>query len=160
MAAEWRASTWGEEISLEYGKALRDHGSGHGRYRVFGSNGPIGWTSGTGCLLVRLGQRFPSPLFVSLALDNANTRAWIVQHAIGATMPNLNTTILSGVPIIEPSKPVLTAFNTIARPLEDRIVAGNVQISCLAALRDTLLPKLISGELRVEDAEKFIERAA
>lgn len=41
----WRASTWGDEISLEYGKALRAYEGSTGKYRVFGSNGPIGWTS-------------------------------------------------------------------------------------------------------------------
>lgn len=40
---EWSATTWGDIISLEYGKALRSHG-GNGRVRVYGSNGPIGWT--------------------------------------------------------------------------------------------------------------------
>jgi type I restriction enzyme S subunit len=60
MAGEWRTSTWGDEISLEYGKALRGHEAAHGRYRVFGSNGPIGWTdeylaSGPGVVLGRKG---------------------------------------------------------------------------------------------------------
>lgn len=60
MTPEWRASTWGEEISLEYGKALRGHDTARGRYRVFGSNGPIGWTSeplapGPGVILGRKG---------------------------------------------------------------------------------------------------------
>jgi type I restriction enzyme S subunit len=60
MAGEWRASTWGEEISLEYGKALRDYDKARGKYRVFGSNGPIGWTntllaSGPGIILGRKG---------------------------------------------------------------------------------------------------------
>jgi type I restriction enzyme S subunit len=60
MASEWRASTWGEEISLEYGKALRDYDKASGKYRVFGSNGPIGWTdkplaSGPGVILGRKG---------------------------------------------------------------------------------------------------------
>ncbi len=58
--SEWRASTWGEEISLEYGKALRDYDKASGKYRVFGSNGPIGWTdkplaSGPGVILGRKG---------------------------------------------------------------------------------------------------------
>ncbi len=57
---DWRASTWGEEISLEYGKALRDYDKVSGKYRVFGSNGPIGWTdrplaSGPGVILGRKG---------------------------------------------------------------------------------------------------------
>lgn len=60
MADKWRSSTWGEEISLEYGKALRGYDETHGQYRVFGSNGPIGWTSqplsdGPGVILGRKG---------------------------------------------------------------------------------------------------------
>jgi type I restriction enzyme S subunit len=60
MAGEWRASTWGDEISLEYGKALRGHEVAKGPYRVFGSNGPIGWTAeplaqGPGVILGRKG---------------------------------------------------------------------------------------------------------
>ncbi len=57
---EWRESTWGEEIALEYGKALREYDASKGRFRVFGSNGPIGWTdqalvSGPGVILGRKG---------------------------------------------------------------------------------------------------------
>jgi len=60
MLGECRASTWGEEISLEYGKALRDYDTARGKYRVFGSNGPIGWTDkplapGPGIILGRKG---------------------------------------------------------------------------------------------------------
>jgi type I restriction enzyme S subunit len=60
MAVEWRASTWGEEIVLEYGKALRDYDKATGKFRVFGSNGPIGWTEqslalGPGVILGRKG---------------------------------------------------------------------------------------------------------
>lgn len=60
MADEWRESVWGEEVSLEYGKALRGYSTEQGAYRVFGSNGPIGWTSeplapGPGVILGRKG---------------------------------------------------------------------------------------------------------
>jgi type I restriction enzyme S subunit len=59
-ASDWRISTWGEEISLEYGKALRDYSHDKGEYRVYGSNGPIGWTGeplapGPGVILGRKG---------------------------------------------------------------------------------------------------------
>jgi type I restriction enzyme S subunit len=40
----------------------------------------------------------------------------------------------------------------------DKIVSGIHESATLASLRDTLLPKLISGELRIRDAEKFIAR--
>ena len=74
MTDEWRQSTWGEEISLEYGKALRGYDEIQGSYRVFGANGPIGWTSeplasGAGVILGRKGayrgvQYSPDPFFV------------------------------------------------------------------------------------------------
>jgi type I restriction enzyme, S subunit len=56
----WRASIWGDEISLEYGKALRGYESARGPVRVFGSNGPVGWTdkalaAGPGVILGRKG---------------------------------------------------------------------------------------------------------
>lgn len=74
MAGEWRSSTWGEEISLEYGKALRGYDGANGEYRVFGSNGPVGWTTqplapGPGVILGRKGayrgvQYSPDPFYV------------------------------------------------------------------------------------------------
>jgi len=74
MAGEWRQSTWGDEISLEYGKALRGHDTSSGAYRVYGSNGAIGWTdqplaAGPGVVLGRKGayrgvEYSPNPFFV------------------------------------------------------------------------------------------------
>jgi type I restriction enzyme, S subunit len=56
----WKKSTWGDEVVLEYGKALRGYDPDRGLFRVFGSNGPIGWTSdylfdGPGVILGRKG---------------------------------------------------------------------------------------------------------
>ena len=56
----WRPTTWGDEITLEYGKALRGYESARGSVRVFGSNGPVGWTdkalaTGPGVILGRKG---------------------------------------------------------------------------------------------------------
>jgi type I restriction enzyme S subunit len=55
-----------------------------------------------------------------------------------------------------PSTPVLDAFDHRVRPIFERIQKGNEQSSSLSALRDTLLPKLISGELRLPDAERIV----
>lgn len=60
MNSNWRKSTWGNEISLEYGKGIRDCEKSCGSYRVYGSNGPIGWTAtalapGPGVILGRKG---------------------------------------------------------------------------------------------------------
>ena len=42
---EWREAVWGELATLEYGKSLRGYKSSDGRYKVYGTNGPIGWNS-------------------------------------------------------------------------------------------------------------------
>ncbi len=72
--SDWRESSWGDEISLEYGKARRGHANSTGPFRVFGSNGPIGWTDtplapGPGVVLGRKGAYrgvaySPDPFFV------------------------------------------------------------------------------------------------
>ena len=51
--------------------------------------------------------------------------------------------------VVAPTPRVLAAFNQSCQPWYDRIVATKREARTLAALRDALLPKLISGELRV-----------
>ena len=41
--AEWETTSWGDLATLEYGKSLRGYESSEGPYRVYGTNGPIGW---------------------------------------------------------------------------------------------------------------------
>ncbi len=56
------------------------------------------------------------------------------------------------------SGPEITcAFDSIVESYLDRVLENNREKQCLTSLRDTLLPKLISGELRVTDAEKAVE---
>jgi len=58
-----------------------------------------------------------------------------------------------------PPDELLQAFNVLAEPLF--CTAYNTACEChtLAALRDRLLPKLISGELHVQDAQRIVEQA-
>ena len=58
--------------------------------------------------------------------------------------------------ILCPSNDVVDAYVALAHPAFERIKENCFESRTLAALRDTLLPKLISGELRVEDAERLI----
>lgn len=106
-----------------------------------------GWLCGTGCLLVRLGDAWPSQAYLSEVLDLPVTREWLVRHAVGATMPNLNTTILGNMPFLIPSESLLHAFESIAGPLRKLQIDKCVESDLLAVTRDTLLPKLLSGEL-------------
>ena len=62
-----------------------------------------GWLCGTGCLRVTIDRNKAVPKFVFYQLQKAETVGWVEKHAVGATMLNLNTSILSSVPIEVPS---------------------------------------------------------
>lgn len=62
-----------------------------------------GWLCGTGCLRVTINQRKAIPKFVFYQLQKTETIGWVEKHAVGSTMLNLNTSILSNVPIQIPS---------------------------------------------------------
>jgi len=108
-----------------------------------------GWLCGTGCLIVRLGPAWPSQAFLSLALDRPETRAWLVRHAVGATMPNLNTTILGKMPLLLPPDSLIKAFDSSMSAFSARLDALETESETLAELRDTLLPKLLAGDVRL-----------
>ncbi|MCI0485588.1 MAG: restriction endonuclease subunit S, partial [Blastocatellia bacterium] len=80
-----------------------------------------GWLCGTGCLRIRLGEGAVYPLFVSYYLGHRNVREWIVRHAVGATMLNLNTSILSAVPLIIPSLEEQREIARVLRAFDDKI---------------------------------------
>jgi type I restriction enzyme S subunit len=80
-----------------------------------------GWFCGTGCLKVRLGRGIVDPLFASLFLGHPAIREWIVRHAVGATMPNLNTAIMSAVPFALPPLAEQKAIAAVLGALDDKI---------------------------------------
>ncbi len=70
-------------------------------------------------------------------------------YVTGAVQPKLNQGNMNQIPVIQASDSINSAFQSVIDPLFAQIRANTNQISTLAALRDTLLPKLISGEIRV-----------
>ncbi len=78
---------------------------------------------------------------------------------VGSAVPSMTTRVLNELPILIPAEAVLQNFNTILTTYFDKTDANNKQSKTLSNLRDTLLPKLISGELRIPDAEKLTEEA-
>lgn len=84
-----------------------------------------GWLCGTGCLRVRIGDNsVHDPAFVSYALGLEKTKLWIVRHAVGATMLNLNTEILSNVPLSAPPVSEQKAIVAVLGALDDKIAAN------------------------------------
>ena len=118
-----------------------------------------GWLCGTGCLLLRPGKSWRSSTFLSMALDAVQARTWLVQHAVGATMPNINTGILGSVPVLLPPDALLSAFEDVVSATELQRSYNSSAAETLATLRDTLLPRLISGQLRLPEAQALVAAA-
>ncbi|MDB2475497.1 restriction endonuclease subunit S [Paracoccaceae bacterium] len=77
----------------------------------------------------------------------------------GSVFANLSTGRFKELPILKANEEIRTVFSKIVRPMLQRIELSQKEITTLSQLRDTLLPKLISGELRIPDAEKFLKEA-
>lgn len=85
-----------------------------------------GWLCGTGCLRVRIAdQSCHDSRFISYALGLAETREWITRHAVGATMLNLNTSILSAVPLRVPEVSEQRAIAEVLEALDEKIAAND-----------------------------------
>ena len=99
----------------------------------------VGWLCGTGCLKVRLGEeRIANPKFISYYLRLSETKEWLVRHAVGATMPNLNTGILSAVPITLPPLKTQLEIAAILGALDDRITLLRETNATLEAIAQAL----------------------
>ena len=66
----------------------------------------------------------------------------------------------SSAQVIVPDLFVLRRFDDVTEPLLATMAHAETETRTLAELRDTLLPKLMSGEIRVRDAEKEVEAVA
>lgn len=79
----------------------------------------------------------------------------IKARANGSTFMEISKKAFRPIPVVVPSAPVIEAFLAIASSLFTRLVANEQQAQTLATLRDTLLPRLISGQLRLPDLESL-----
>jgi len=93
-----------------------------------------GWLCGTGCLRVRLGDKDNDSVYASYYLGHPAVREWIVRHAHGATMPNLNTAILSDLPFVVPPLPEQKAIAHILGTLDDKIELNRKMNETLEAM--------------------------
>lgn len=98
--------------------------------------------------------------FATLLLHHPDTIDYATRHSTGSTIPYaVWSSSLEDMPVIVPPSEVRSAFDDVVRPILDRIPGTHFQNKTLAALRDALLPKLISGELRVKGTSHILEAA-
>jgi type I restriction enzyme, S subunit len=83
--------------------------------------------------------------------------AKLQQHAHGSVFDTITRDTLARVSVVTPPGPLVEAFEQVVGPTLERIRSSLFQSHTLAALRDSLLPKLISGERRVVDTKRIID---
>tara|TARA_R110002049_G_scaffold252319_1_gene427555 strand:- start:7014 stop:8264 length:1251 start_codon:yes stop_codon:yes gene_type:complete len=86
-------------------------------------------------------------------------REEVLKHVTGSTgsRQRAQPSQIAKVDILEPPADILEAFNLQAAPILNAVTDYQSESQVLAQLRDTLLPKLLSGELRIADTEKLME---
>ncbi|MFP7305303.1 restriction endonuclease subunit S [Klebsiella pasteurii] len=167
-------------LELAYGKALKKTERTNGDYPVYGSGGVDGThneylVKGPGIIVGRKGTVgslhwenkdfypidtvfFVKPkeyyslvycyqLLKTLGLENMNT---------DAAVPGLNRNNAYRLEVVTPTQSIIAKFTNIIQTIQHKMDANHNEIENLTALRDTLLPKLISGELSLEDLPDLV----
>jgi len=81
----------------------------------------------------------------------------IKSNAGGTTFAEISKKNFRPINIVVPAPKVLGRFVDYVKPLYEKIICNLIESKNLITLRDALLPKLISGEIHIKDAEKFVE---
>ncbi|WP_293649850.1 restriction endonuclease subunit S [Thiolapillus sp.] len=97
-----------------------------------------GWLCGTGCLRITAGNGELQPNFLHYYLDQDDVKGWILNQAVGATMPNLNTTILRSVPVTYPSRESQRKIAAILSAYDDLIENNLRRIKILEEIAQNL----------------------
>ena len=175
----WEVKTIGELIELAYGKALKASSRKNGSIPVYGSNGRVGWhdkklVAGPGIVVGRKGNPgtvtwaydnfFPIDTTFYVAPKNASqslpflffalTSQDLPSIAADSAVPGLNRNLVYMNKQLVPSKMIIDKFSHWANAFFERRHHLEEESRTLAALRDALLPKLVSGELRVRSRER------
>jgi len=170
----WNIQRLDSLLELTYGKP-GDYNDDESRgVPVYGSNGQIGWTGeplvkGPGIIVGRKGSSgivtwshsdfFPidTTFYVNSKIGNEEMR-YLYHVLMSLNLPDL--TINAGVPglnrndahsqqVVIPSQEIIKAFCSFISPFIERIASNEKESRILSLIRDTLLPKLISGEIRI-----------
>jgi len=126
---------------------------GNGSYAFIAEGGLTGST-GFAVLRPRAAHYAEVVYLAATAPDNIDRLAHL---ADGAAYPAVRPEVVAATPVVCPGDEVLARFSQAAGPALAKIAQNERTSRTLAALRDALLPKLIRGEIRVKEAERFLK---
>ncbi len=169
----WAVRSLGDVLEFAYGKPLKDNDRKGGSIPVYGSNGQIGWhderlVKGPGIIVGRKGNPgtvtwsqtdfFPiDTTFYVIPKDTASLHYlfYLLQNqdlptlSADSAVPGLNRNIAYMNTVLIPTQEVLAQFSRLVESLKARILLNEKESNTLTTIRDTLLPKLMSGKIRV-----------
>ena len=178
----WEVGRLDDMLTLQRGFDLPAFERTYGTYPVMAASGPNGchdkfMVHGPGVTTGRSGV-LGKVFFIHGDFWPLNTSLWVKEfkrvspayalHLLrgldfemfnaGSAVPTLNRNHVHFLPVVMPPKHIVYAFDALVMPLMKQQEANIEQSRTLAALRDTLLPKLLSGELRVGDTAQAITK--
>ncbi len=170
----WRVGKLGEICEFAYGKGLKSENRAEGEYPVVGSNGIVGThneylVEGPGIVIGRKGtigevawihkNFFPidTTFYIKdlLGVGGLYFHYFLLKEqdfkkiASDSAVPGLNRNQAYDNLIVIPTPDVIKRFNEITFAIFENIINDEQQSSTLATIRDTLLPKLMNGEIEV-----------
>ncbi|MGE4420963.1 MAG: restriction endonuclease subunit S [Pseudodesulfovibrio sp.] len=95
--------------------------------------------------------------FLHLWLAQQSAKHWLLGNDAGGSRKAVTKGHLESLPIIQPSTETLEKFSELSSHFYNKAIANTMESRILAQTRDLLLPKLMSGEIRVKGAERAVE---
>jgi type I restriction enzyme S subunit len=143
----------------------------NGQHEEFIARGPgvvTGRSGVLGLVFLILGDFWPlnTTLWIKEFRGSRPAHAYFLLSSIdfssfdaGSAVPTLNRNHIHNLPVVIPPLAVVEEFESLALPMFEMCQNNDQQSRNLADLRDTLLPKLLSGEIRIKQAEKIVSEA-
>jgi type I restriction enzyme S subunit len=174
----WEVGTLGDELKIAYGKNLPTTKLLESGYPVFGGNGQIGFfdkylyetrqvlVACRGAASGKVNQSVPKSFVTnnSLILESSENShipfgylkgcmsiSDLTPFVTGSAQPQVTIDNLKNFKLLMPQVEIMQSYESFSRIVEDKIQSNSNQTQTLANLRDTLLPRLISGQLRLPD---------
>lgn len=184
VPSEWRLGCVGDMIELQRGFDLPEPTRTPGAVPVIAAGGFHGFhnkgmVKGPGVVTGRSGK-IGDVYWVDVDYWPLNTTLWVKRLSVGvgplfayhllrsldlaalnvgSAVPSLNRNHVHPIPAVVPNERALNAFESIARGWFELRGLNDSESRTLGTLRDALLPKLLSGEVRLKQAEKAVEAA-
>lgn len=110
---------------------------------------------------LRCNDEFVSPIYIAHYFKSPKGQHNLLANTSSTGVPSISRPVsyLKSIKFTLPKKQLIDSFDIFVKPLHLFGAKLDDESRALASLRDTLLPKLISGELRVPDAERFVEES-